>query len=62
MKSLVRDGMTTEAVTVEPWTPFRDIVTRLAQHRISCLNRTRSRSRRLCTDRWNPWCAPMPAS
>jgi CBS domain-containing protein len=35
MKSLVRDVMTTEVVTVEPWTPFRDVVTRLAQHRIS---------------------------
>jgi CBS domain-containing protein len=35
MKSLVRDVMTTEVVTVEPWTPFREIVTRLAQHKIS---------------------------
>jgi CBS domain-containing protein len=35
MNSLVRDGMTTEVVTVEPWTPFRDIVARLAEHRIS---------------------------
>jgi CBS domain-containing protein len=35
MKSLVRDVMTTEVVTVEPWTPFREIVTRLAEHRIS---------------------------
>ena len=35
MKSLVRDVMTTEVVTVQPWTPFREIVTRLAEHRIS---------------------------
>jgi CBS domain-containing protein len=27
--------MTTEVVTVQPWTPFREIVTRLAEHRIS---------------------------
>jgi len=30
MKSLVRD-----AATIQPWTPFREIVTRLAEHRIS---------------------------
>jgi CBS domain-containing protein len=35
MTSLVRDVMTTKVVTVEPWTPFREIVTRLAEHRIS---------------------------
>jgi CBS domain-containing protein len=35
MTSLVRDVMTTGVVTVEPWTPFREIVTRLAEHRIS---------------------------
>ena len=35
MKSLVRDVMTTEVMTVQPWTPFREIVTRLAEHRIS---------------------------
>jgi CBS-domain-containing membrane protein len=35
MTSLVRDVMTTEVVTVEPWTPFTEIVTRLAEHRIS---------------------------
>jgi CBS domain-containing protein len=35
MNSLVRDVMTTEVVTVEPRTPFRDIVVRLAEHRIS---------------------------
>jgi CBS domain-containing protein len=35
MKSLVRDVMTTEVVTVQPWTPFREIVARLAEHRIS---------------------------
>jgi CBS domain-containing protein len=32
--SLVRDVMTTEVVTVEPSTPFKEIVARLAQHRI----------------------------
>jgi CBS domain-containing protein len=37
MKSLVRDVMTTEVVTVQPWTPFREIVTRLAEHRISAV-------------------------
>jgi CBS domain-containing protein len=37
MKSLVRDVLTTEVVTVEPLTPFREIVTRLAQHRISAV-------------------------
>ena len=35
MKSLVRDVMTTEVVTIQPWTLFREIVTRLAEHRIS---------------------------
>jgi CBS domain-containing protein len=35
MKSLVRDVMTTEVVTIQLWTPFRDIVTKLAEHRIS---------------------------
>jgi CBS-domain-containing membrane protein len=35
MTSLVRDVVTTGVVTVEPWTPFREIVTRLAEHRIS---------------------------
>jgi CBS-domain-containing membrane protein len=30
MKSPVRD-----AATIQPWTPFREIVTRLAEHRIS---------------------------
>jgi CBS domain-containing protein len=35
MKGLVRDVMTTEVVTIQPWTPFREIVTRLAEHRIS---------------------------
>jgi CBS domain-containing protein len=37
MTSLVRDVMTTDVVTVEPWTPFRDIVTQLAEHRISAV-------------------------
>jgi CBS domain-containing protein len=27
--------MTTEVVTIQPWTPFREIVNRLAEHRIS---------------------------
>jgi len=35
VKSLVRDVMTTEVVAVQPWTPFREIVDRLAEHRIS---------------------------
>jgi CBS-domain-containing membrane protein len=35
MNSLVRDVMTTDVVTVEAWTPFRDIVARLAEHQIS---------------------------
>jgi CBS domain-containing protein len=35
MKSLVRDVMTTKVETVEPWAPFTEIVTRLAEHRIS---------------------------
>jgi CBS domain-containing protein len=35
VKSLVRDVMTTEVVAVQPWTPFREIVNRLAEHRIS---------------------------
>jgi CBS domain-containing protein len=37
MKSLVRDVMTTEVMAVETWTPFREIVTRLAEHRISAV-------------------------
>jgi CBS domain-containing protein len=35
VKSLVRDVMTTEVVAVQPRTPFREIVDRLAEHRIS---------------------------
>jgi CBS domain-containing protein len=35
MKSLVRDVMTTKVETVEPWAPFTEIVTRLAEHRLS---------------------------
>jgi CBS domain-containing protein len=35
VKSLVRDVMTTEVVAVQPWTPFREIVDRLAERRIS---------------------------
>jgi CBS domain-containing protein len=37
MKSLVRDVMSNEVVAVEPGTPFREIVTRLAQHRVSAV-------------------------
>jgi CBS domain-containing protein len=35
--SLVRDVMTTEVVTAEPSTPFKEIASRLAQHRISAV-------------------------
>jgi CBS-domain-containing membrane protein len=35
--SLVRDVMTTEVVTAEPSTPFKEIAARLAQHRISAV-------------------------
>jgi CBS domain-containing protein len=35
--SLVRDVMTTEVVTAEPSTPFKELVARLAQHRISAV-------------------------
>jgi CBS-domain-containing membrane protein len=35
MTSLVRDVMTTDVVAVQPWTPFTEIVGRLAEHRIS---------------------------
>ena len=35
--SLVRDVMTTEVVAVEPLTPFKEIATRLARHRISAV-------------------------
>jgi CBS domain-containing protein len=35
MRSLVRDVMTTELVTVEPGTPFKALVARLARHRVS---------------------------
>jgi CBS domain-containing protein len=37
MNSLVRDVMTTDVVTVEAWTPFKEIVARLAEHRISAV-------------------------
>jgi CBS domain-containing protein len=37
MNSLVRDVMTTEVVTVEARTPFKEIVARLARHRISAV-------------------------
>ena len=35
--SLVRDVMTTEVVTAEPSTPFKEIAALLAQHRISAV-------------------------
>ena len=37
MNSLVRDVMTTGVVTVEAWTPFKEIVARLAEQRISAV-------------------------
>jgi CBS domain-containing protein len=37
MNSLARDVMTTEVVAVEAWTPFKEIVARLAEHRISAV-------------------------
>src|SRR5512133_1700633 len=35
MHSLVKDLMTTRVVTVGPQTPFKEIVARLAEHRVS---------------------------
>jgi CBS domain-containing protein len=37
MHSLVKDLMTTPVVTVQPTTPFKEIVARLAQHKISAV-------------------------
>ena len=37
MHSLVKDLMTTPVVTAEPTTPFKEIVARLAQHKISAV-------------------------
>jgi CBS domain-containing protein len=37
MHSLVKDLMTTQVVTVGPETPFKEIVARLAQHRVSAV-------------------------
>jgi CBS domain-containing protein len=37
MHSLVKDLMTTQVVTVGPETPFKEIVARLAEHRVSAL-------------------------
>jgi CBS domain-containing protein len=37
MHSLVKDLMTTQVVTVGPATPFKDIVARLAEHRVSAM-------------------------
>jgi CBS domain-containing protein len=37
MQSLVRDLMTTQVVTIGPETPFKEIVARLADHRVSAL-------------------------
>jgi CBS domain-containing protein len=35
MQSLVKDLMTTQVVTVGPATPFKEVVARLAEHRVS---------------------------
>jgi CBS domain-containing protein len=37
MHSLVKDLMTTQVVTVGPGTPFKEIVARLAEHRVSAV-------------------------
>jgi CBS domain-containing protein len=37
MHSLVKDLMTTPVVTVGPGTPFKEIVARLAEHRVSAV-------------------------
>ena len=37
MHSLVKDLMTTQVVTVGPETPFKEIVARLVEHRVSAL-------------------------
>jgi CBS domain-containing protein len=37
MHSLVKDLMTTSVVTVQPTTPFKEIVARLARHKISAV-------------------------
>ena len=37
MRSLVKDLMTTQVVTVTPQTPFKEIVARLAEHRVSAV-------------------------
>jgi CBS domain len=37
MRSLVKDLMTTPVVTVGPATPFKEIVARLAEHRVSAV-------------------------
>ncbi|HWC40708.1 MAG TPA: CBS domain-containing protein, partial [Actinomycetota bacterium] len=37
MRSLVRDLMTTPVVTVESTTPFKEIVARLTQHKVSAV-------------------------
>ena len=37
MHSLVKDLMTTPVVTVEPSAPFKEIVARLAEHRVSAV-------------------------
>jgi CBS domain-containing protein len=37
MHSLVKDLMTTAVVTVEPTTPFKELVARLAEHRVSAV-------------------------
>ena len=37
MRSLVKDLMTAPVVTVEPTAPFKEIVARLAEHRVSAV-------------------------
>jgi CBS domain-containing protein len=37
MHSLIKDLMTTQVVTVGPTTPFKEIVARLAEHRVSAI-------------------------
>ena len=37
MHSLVKDLMTTQVVTVGPATPFKELVARLAEHRVSAV-------------------------
>jgi hypothetical protein len=57
MNSLVRDMMTTDVVTVEPSTPFREIVS--AADRASSRRRTSRSSRSTRTPTWTSrWSGP----